>query len=259
MRFGTVVIADWSARTAAAPARPARDALWWCVHGEEPRYERTRGALEAALGDLLERRRGRALVGFDFSFSYPRWFLEALGMDWRALWAWLEREIRDEPGANNRFAIAEELNRRATGEAAPFWGTPRETAWLKRRRPPRRADRPELRGCEAAFRPRPKSAFQLWGAGSVGSQTLLGIPALERLRRRFAGEIAVWPFEAADKRIVLAEVYPSCLPKALWSGHPIPDREQVRHLAAAFHGGADLAAPADAEEGGILAPPAGLA
>ena len=32
---------------------------------------------------------------------------------------------------------------------------------------------------------RPFSSWQLFGAGAVGSQSLLGIPMLDRLRRRF--------------------------------------------------------------------------
>lgn len=248
---------DWIARSRPAPARSCRDALWWCRDGEAPRYERTRQELEAGLIRTIEGARGRVLLGFDFSFSYPRWVLDALGVDWRGLWSLLTEEIVDMPEWNNRFDVAAELNRRATGEPAPFWGTPRASALLPARKPLLPAGCLELRACEAALRPRPKSGFQLWGAGSVGSQTLLGIPVLERLRRRFGVELCVWPFEAPERRIVLAEVYPSCLPKALWSGHPVPDREQVLHLAAAFRGGVDFALQQVGDEGGILLPAGG--
>jgi molybdopterin molybdotransferase len=253
-RFESVIVMDWSARSRPAPPRPCRDALWWCRDGEAPRYERTRQALEAGLIRTIEGVRGRVLLGFDFSFSYPRWFLDALGVDWRGLWSLLTAEIVDLPERNNRFEVAAELNRRATGGPAPFWGTPRASALLPPRKPLLPAGCPELRACELALRPRPKSGFQLWGAGSVGSQTLLGIPLLERLRRRFGEDSCVWPFEAPERRIVLAEVYPSCLPKALWSGHPIPDREQVLHLAAAFREGVDFARQRAGDEGGILLP-----
>jgi molybdopterin molybdotransferase len=253
-RFESVIVVDWSARSRPAPARPCRDALWWCRDGEAPHYERTRQALEAELIRSIASARGRVLLGLDFSFSYPRWFLDALGVDWRGIWSLLTALIADAPEQNNRFAVAAELNRRATGGPAPFWGTPRASALLPVRKPILPAGCPELRACEAALRPRPKSCFQLWGAGSVGSQTLLGIPVLERLRRRFGAELCVWPFEAPNRRIVLAEVYPSCLPKALWSGHALPDREQVLHLAAAFRRGVDFARQQAGEEGGILLP-----
>ncbi|MCL4794327.1 MAG: hypothetical protein KJZ84_07185 [Bryobacteraceae bacterium] len=254
-RFDNVIVVDWSARSRPAPARPSRDAIWWSVNGEEPQYERTRQDLEAQLTQLLIGTKDRLLVGFDFCFSYPRWFLEALGVDWRGLWTLLAAAIQDTPHANNRFEAAAALNRRATGRAAPFWGAPVESEFLKRRKPPSAALGAQLRDCEAALRPRPKSAFQLLGAGSVGSQTLLGIPLLERLRRRFAAELRVWPFEPPDARIVLAEVYPSLLPKRLWSGAPIPDREQVRHLAAALRRGAVLDRQTFTPDGGILRPP----
>jgi precorrin-8X/cobalt-precorrin-8 methylmutase len=79
--------------------------------------------------------------------------------------------------------------------------------------------------------------FRLFGQGSVGSQTLLGIPRLSQLRDapEFAPVSAVWPFEtgwAPDTgawlpgtiRILHAEIYPSVripLPD------PIGDRGQV--------------------------------
>lgn len=259
-QFDHILIADWSARSTPSPARPSRDAIWWCLHGREPVYERTRQSCEARLHELLPTLRGRILLGFDFSFSCPRWLLDALGLDWRGFWQMLEREISDSPHTNNRFDIAASLNQCATGSPAPFWGTPREAPFLPARKPPPDPARPEFRACEAALRPRPKSTFQLYGAGSVGSQTLLGIPTLERLRRAFDGQLSVWPFEPAGARIVLAEVYPSCLPRPLWSGHPLPDREQVRHLAAAFAQGVDLRPPSPADgEGAILLPPDTLA
>lgn len=256
-RFDTAIVVDWSARSRPAPLRPSRDAIWWSVNGCEPRYERTRQDLESRLTDLLSQTKGSTLVGFDFSFSYPRWFLDALRLDWRSLWALLERAIEDQPHANNRFAVAAALNRRATGAAAPFWGASSELPFLSRRKP--RMPHPELRPCELRLHPRPKSAFQLLGVGSVGSQTLLGIPVLERLRRCFGPRLAVWPFEPPSAPIVLAEIYPSCLPRALWSGQPIPDREQVRHLAAALLAPLDLSpSPGSTAEGGILLPPATL-
>ena len=48
---------------------------------------------------------------------------------------------------------------------------------------------------------RAKGSFTCWqmgGAGAVGSQVMTGMAALERLRRAFPGEVAVWPFEALE-------------------------------------------------------------
>jgi hypothetical protein len=70
-------------------------------------------------------------------------------------------------------------------------------------------------------RARSGTPFRLFGHGSVGSQTLTGIPRLHELRFApdFAAQSAVWPFETgwANKAkwlpknisILHAEIYPS--------------------------------------------------
>lgn len=66
-----------------------------------------------------------------------------------------------------------------------------------------------------------KTVWQLAYTGSVGSQVLLGLPALDRLRKSpsIAGSVAVWPFDGGltvtDKPVVLAELYPSLLRTAV--------------------------------------------
>jgi molybdopterin molybdotransferase len=87
----------------------------------------------------------------------------------------------------------------------------------------------------------PKSCWQLAYAGSVGSQALTGIAALERLRRHPAleGGVAVWPFEAAfrvpDAPVVLAEIYPSLLAEAVAAApEAVKDAAQVRVVAEAY-------------------------
>ncbi|MEL6893543.1 MAG: cobalamin biosynthesis protein CbiG, partial [Actinomycetota bacterium] len=65
----------------------------------------------------------------------------------------------------------------------------------------------------------PKSCWQLGGAGSVGSQSLLGIPRLAELRQRLDPErsVVIWPFETglrppdASIGVVIAEMWPSML------------------------------------------------
>jgi molybdopterin molybdotransferase len=56
--------------------------------------------------------------------------------------------------------------------------------------------------------PRAKTCFQLMGAGSVGSQALLGIARLQGLRERYGAAISVAPFEEPETQVVLAECYP---------------------------------------------------
>jgi hypothetical protein len=80
--------------------------------------------------------------------------------------------------------------------------------------------------------------------GSVGSQALLGIPYLKKLRDDEALKelISVWPFEtgctlpprADAPRVILAEMYPSMVPVAAdLQGH-VKDRGQIESIARFF-------------------------
>jgi hypothetical protein len=252
--FDTVVMVDWSARSSPSPARPAADAIWTGIarvaDGRsavgEAVYRRTRAGALAELVALLagERRAGRrVLAGFDFPFGLPAGAAERIAgrPDGLALWDWLAARIEDRPdNANNRYALAEEINALWPGPG-PFWGRPRG---LDRPGVPERKagivySRPaERRIVERRVRAA-KPVWQLAYAGSVGSQALLGIAGLARLRRdpRLAG-IAVWPFEtglaAPVAPIVLAEIYPSLLapPRAIPRGDgEVVDAAQVRAMA----------------------------
>ena len=109
-----------------------------------------------------------------------------------------------------------------------------------------------------------KGSFTCWqmsGAGAVGSQVMMGLPVLHRLRQAFAGDISVWPFEGATAPIVIAEIWPSLFAGTAPEGM-IKDAHQVQSLAAYLAGmdpkvlGALMAVSAP-EEGWILglAPP----
>jgi molybdopterin molybdotransferase len=84
---------------------------------------------------------------------------------------------------------------------------------------------------------RAKGSFTCWqmgGAGAVGSQVMTGMAALERLRRAFPGEVAVWPFESLNRPVALVEVWPSLLAGAVKTATregDIKDAVQVRVLA----------------------------
>ena len=128
------------------------------------------------------------LVGFDFPFGYPAGVAERLtgrasGLE---LWKWLAHRIEDaKNNANNRYEVAAKINRKYPG-AGPFWGRPPQWDSLtdtpisasertcQEKHPPERriADR-RAQGA--------KTVWQLAYAGSVGSQVLLGLPAIKRL------------------------------------------------------------------------------
>lgn len=208
--FDRYIAVDWSARAKPAPIRPSKDAIW-IASGHEAFYCRTREDAEGVLTALLAGS-DRVLAGFDFAFAYPRWAMKRLG-GWRAAWALIERLERE---GLDRFEIARRLNGRLRVEA--FWGME-----VGGKMPQREIA--EKRVCEIK-QPRVQSPFKLRGIGCVGSQTLTGIPVLERLRRKFGAK--VWPFEdVSQARVVLAEVWP---PLAKEGRGTLPDERQVRGL-----------------------------
>lgn len=252
--FRSYVMVDWSA--ASAP-RLGRDSIWIAVaaprRGKPARTDlvnlRTRAAaaawLAARLPALAET--GRVLAGFDFPFGYPAGTAARLGLNgtaWRSLWTELAATIADgDDNANNRFDVAEDWNRRIGNEAFPLWGNVREEdrAHLLRRgcRGHGPGDLPRRRLADARV-PGAHPVWQLAGNGSVGSQTLLGIPRVWQLRHAPALEkvAAIWPFEtgladAPGKRVILAESYPS-LVRAKRLAHLPKDAGQVAAMVEAF-------------------------
>lgn len=283
--FDVYCVVDWSAN--ATPKRGA-DSIWVSefsgetTPGHEPAAVNlpTRHAAHAHLRDLIERHTGRrVLIGFDFPLGYPEGFAAAARLagaqPWQATWHYLAAHLTDdERNRNNRWAVAAGLNQRI-GELR-YWGAPvrRAGQHLTSRRPEGDAPR-TLRHTEVALRSHtgrpPFTVWQLLGAGSVGSQTLTGIPVVHRLCA--SPRVMVWPFRSgftADPcagrvdAVVVAEVWPSIveaddvLPK---------DRGQVlalaRHFATLDRAGglgelfapdlpAWVAAAAVAEEGWVL-------
>jgi hypothetical protein len=167
---------------------------------------RTREELVEWLNDMA-RETPRMVVGVDFCFSYPAWFVREHGANsapefWEVVRQhgerWLSRESED----------------------VRFWGRPRK-------KPPEFCGEDgtqrmlRLADCEckvASFIEdstqaekvkgiAPKSPFQIGGAGAVGTGTLRGIPFLPRLRK--AG-FAIWPFDA-PRMPMLVEIYPRLL------------------------------------------------
>ena len=254
--FDTHIIVDWSARSRPSPARPTKDSIWWCTAREgvalDPEYARTRheaiGRLATILrGELADSR--RTLVGFDFPFGYPAGVARNLAgrPSALALWNWLDERIQDAgDNTNNRFDVAEKLNRQYPG-IGPCWGRP--ASWPHPDVPTRKsactrqdAHPPERRIADRRAKGA-KTVWQLAYAGSVGSQVLLGLPALKKLvgDSRLRGRAAIWPFETGlsvpDAPVVVAEIYPSLLKteirQRIQPGE-IPDRAQVRVNAEAF-------------------------
>jgi len=198
-----ILAIDWSGRSTNA-----KHAIWLAeaVDGGLVRVEGGRDRAEVVSHLLAEAERDPGLVvGVDFAFSVPEWFARREGvLNARAVWRLAE-------------AHGEEWLR---SPQPPFW----------------RERRPELEG--PAFRRtelelarpgvRPKSVFQLGGAGNVGTGSLRGMPFLLRLGERFA----IWPFDEARLPLVV-EVYPRLHLADGWQRRlpPMPN-EHARDAAA---------------------------
>ena len=248
--FDRVIVVDWSAANLPTSATNRANAVWIGCHDAEGGAEwhhRTRAAAEAQLCTLLDTARAdglRVLVGFDFAMGYPAGFAARLaGGDVRSVWAWLAGAITDAPdNRNNRFAVAARINDAFPEGPGPFWSHPTGQSWpgLPYRRKGidyATLGLAETRAAEVAVRGA-KSPWMLFNPGSVGSQSLLGLPMIHRLSQR--PDVAVWPFDAPDAPVVLAEVYPSLLagPVAiLANAEGLPaDQAPVRLLSRALHG-----------------------
>ncbi|SMX37796.1 molybdopterin guanine dinucleotide synthesis [Maliponia aquimaris] len=244
--FDRFVMVDWSGGNDTG-RRPRKDAIWIGESGPEgeraPQYQRNRALAEDTLAERIDtalRGGERLLIGVDFPFGYPAGYARALtGQDDPlGVWRWLAERIEDRPKENNRFDVAAGINRRLAGGDGPFWGNglKRDIDGLPRTKAAYRNPFPDRRTSEA----RARGAFTCWqlsGAGAVGSQVLMGLPVLDRLRRHFAGRIAVWPFEPLDRPVALVEIWPTLIDPAVrvhTGPGDIRDAVQVRLLARAL-------------------------
>ena len=245
--FDTIVIVDWSGGNDRG-ATPKPDAIWLGLTRQgvdsPPLYLRNRQIAEQAVTDLIETERAaghRLLLGFDFPFGYPKGFAQALTghSDPLRVWDWLEHRIQDSPKTNNRFDVAGEINRQLGQGAGPFWGNARpkhDVPGLPRRKQGYRNPFADMRECETLARGS-FTCWQLAGAGAVGSQVLMGLPVLNRLRRRFADQIAIWPFDPLDKPVTFVEIWPGLINpvvKLAEAQGGIRDAHQVQLLARAL-------------------------
>jgi hypothetical protein len=179
----TCIAVDWSG------ARTGSERRIWLAEvraGDLVRLENGRSAADLArqLIDVASRV-SYLIVGLDFAFSFPGWFLdEHLAGSAHELWRLAEQE------GESWLAACE----------PPFWGRPGR---------PRPADALErgYRQAELMLDRRPKSVFQIGGAGSVGTGSLRGMVTLLKLHE--AG-FRIWPFYSPAHPVAF-EIYPRLL------------------------------------------------
>ena len=128
------------------------------------------------------------VIGLDFAFSFPRWYLEQ----------------RSFLGASALWELAQRKGEIwLSGDKWPFWGR-KESLYQKR--PQTLKGNMQYRQTDAALQRdfQPKSVFQISGQGAVGTGTIRGLPILPKLREAGA---AIWPFDA-PRRATVVEIYP---------------------------------------------------
>jgi hypothetical protein len=181
-----LVAIDWSGALSLPEQRRRIVAADWDAGNLTLTAGRTRAETTTWLIDQ-SRRTPAMVVGLDFSFSLPAWFVTALG-------ASSIEEFWQIGAANAEHWLA--------NCAPPFWGRAGSSCPTDHRAPAWRG----YRRCEhpANIGGSPKSTFQIGGAGAVGTGSLRGLQTLIALRQ--AG-FSVWPFHALVLPCVI-EIYP---------------------------------------------------
>src|SRR5438477_2692920 len=253
--FDSFVIVDWSA---ASQPKTGRDSIWICAvdrDGVERLVEnpQTRHSAKNLLRELLSdamARGERVLLGFDFPFGYPAGFAQRLGLNhappWRAVWDEIAARLNDaENNSNDRFTVAAEFNRRVSNRAFPFWGCPvrfTDDFLGPKHHNGHAADGLAEKRLIDRWMVGAQPCWKLAYTGSVGSQSLTGIPVVRALRDdpRWAQRARIWPFETGlavpdAAQIVFAEVWPSWWRRDIRGDYGPPnDKAQVRTVARIF-------------------------
>lgn len=167
---------------------------------------------------------GRLVVGFDFAFSFPAWFLNQKGCDSaRELWSLVA--MRGE----GWLAACQ----------PPFWGRP------NKRRPPDIEGQDPFRATDRQVKPvagtMPKSVFQIGGAGAVGTASIRGMPILERLS---AARFSIWPFDPPGWPRAI-EIYPRILTGSVRKSS---QRDREDYMSKRFGNGPLVARAASSED-----------
>lgn len=263
--FDTYIAVDWSSKNTSSPLKPSPDAIW--IGEKEANgagkeiYCRTRHDAETYLREKLlhsvESGR-RVLIGFDFAYGYPAGFAKALGADsqlppWQYIWNELLTMVRDsETNENNRFEVVNALNERCGGNTqGPFWGChPNKTTdyflSTSPQYPYKTSNNIELAMLRHIDKQQKgvQSVWKMYGNGSVGGQSIVGIPVVGRLRYdpKLASISRIWPFETGFKLpspmprpfILHVEIWPGVIDFSSEGEGLIRDQAQVRAMVNWF-------------------------
>jgi hypothetical protein len=196
-----VIAVDWSGR-----AKGAAEAIWLARVDDGRLVELEngleRGEVVAAVIDHA-RENPKTIAGFDFAFSFPRWYCEANG--WTT-------------GIEVWRSMAERAEELLHGCEPPFWGRAGTTAQTLGG---------AFRETDKAVPGQAKSVFQIGGAGAVGTGSLRGMPHLVKLSEN---GFSIWPFDPPRPPLAV-EIYPRVFaPRVVKGRH----RERRAHLERSF-------------------------
>jgi hypothetical protein len=221
-----LIAIDWSGALSLAEQRRRIVAADWDNGNLTLASGRTREETTAWLIDQSHRTPAM-VVGLDFSFSLPAWFVKDLGA------ASIEK-FWQIGAANAEHWLA--------NCAAPFWGRPGRACPTDHRAPSWRG----YRRCELPenIKGSPKSTFQVGGAGAVGTGSLRGLPTLIALRQ--AG-FSVWPFHPPVLPCVV-EIYPRSFTGVVNKGSREARAAYLQRHLPAITSGSLLQTAADSED-----------
>lgn len=265
--FDAYIMVDWSA---AAKPVTGPNSIWVGILARNARLKMvftavnpdTRLKAVDFIRDMITKlnaRGDRVLLGVDFSLGYPFGTADALGLKrtesehaWQAMGSYLSSKVKEkEDNSNHRFAIAASMNYAISRGPFPFWGAPKKeqvNTLQGTKGDFSDAALSEYRLAERYVRENhkasPKSVWQLAYTGSVGSQSLLGIPHVHTLRDTLE-DARIWPFETGFDEMdedsldgiktVIAEIYPSQVEISPRPGKVI-DELQVEAIARHYWG-----------------------
>lgn len=264
--FDTYVMVDWSGGNSRKGGK--KDCIWIayglatnCVPTTMSPRSRTEAVQEIrSILAACVARKGRVLLCADFAYGYPKRFASLVPNSagvpaWRKVWRHFDQQLQDDIGTrnpdkpsnkNNRFSVASAINARVLGASpGPFFSLFKAGSHphVPQNQPPQpfassvgEMNMRRITDDHAGS----GTPFRLFGNGSVGGQSLTGIPRLEKLRSdpEFEACSAVWPFETGwapssgawldpGLHILHAEIYPSVGPVL---ADLVRDRGQVRGM-----------------------------
>lgn len=207
----SVVAVDWSGREKAASRY-----IWLAQAIGENLVRLENGRTRDQIADLLidsKANNPNMIVGLDFAFSLPAWFVRGLGI-----------------------ATVGDLWRLADGDIGESWLRSGSSPFWGRSTPRPNVDQ-HFRATELDARDRgfaPKSVFQVGGAGAVGTASIRGMRTLHRLQD---SGFAIWPFDTVAVPAVV-EIYPRLLTGEVKKSNPQARGEYLRdrypHLPSAM-------------------------